>query len=314
MSLRIVFAGSTAFSVPVLEKLLQSEHDVVAIYTRADKPAGRGRLLAETPVKHFARSLTIPIVQPETFKDTGAQLALKAFKPEVMVVVAYGLILPQAVLDIPRLGCINIHPSRLPKWRGAAPVIRTIEAGENQTAVTIMALNAKMDAGDILSQVETNIGETETADHLTTRLFQLGAEALLPVLTDLEQHRAVRIAQNDQEATHAAMVSKAEAEINWQESATTLANKVRAFHSVPVAFTQFQGNPLRIWEAIALNQTPRYAPGVIEHASKEGVEVACGQGILRLLTVQLPGKKPIAATAYWHAHRLYLVPGQQALG
>src|SRR3989344_2742724 len=275
MSLRVVFAGTPCFVVPTLEALLNSSHEVVGVYTQPDRPSGRGQKVTESPVKIAATQHHLPVYQPPNFREEASQLPLKVLKPDVIVVLAYGLILPKAVLEIPRLGCINVHPSLLPRWRGAAPVIRTIEAGDHETGVTVMKMNERMDAGDIISQVKCEVLPADTGDCLLERLFNLGISALLEALNQLEKGKIALTVQDESKATYAHKVSKAEAKIDWQLSAEELAYKVRAFHSVPVAHAVFEGNILRVWEAEVISSSTSVQPGFLVKASRAGIDVAC---------------------------------------
>ena len=308
MSLRVVFAGTPCFVVPTLEALLNSSHEVVGVYTQPDRPSGRGQKVTESPVKIAATQHHLPVYQPPNFREEASQLPLKVLKPDVIVVLAYGLILPKAVLEIPRLGCINVHPSLLPRWRGAAPVIRTIEAGDHETGVTVMKMNERMDAGDIISQVKCEVLPADTGDCLLERLFNLGISALLEALNQLEKGKIALTVQDESKATYAHKVSKAEAKIDWQLSAEELAYKVRAFHSVPVAHAVFEGNILRVWEAEVISSSTSVQPGFLVKASREGIDVACRKGVLRLKKLQMPGKNVISAADFLNAYQNKLNP------
>lgn len=301
--MRIIFAGTPEFAVPSLRALLQSKHDICAVYTQPDRPSGRGRKVQPGPVKALAESARIPVRQPLTLKTAEETQALAELQPDLMVVVAYGMILPQAVLDIPKLGCMNVHASLLPRWRGAAPIQRAIMAGDGKTGVTIMRICLKLDAGDMLHKEECTITGQDTAGDLHDKLAQLGAVGLHKVLAQIETGSIHAEQQDEQLVTYAEKLSKSEAEIDWTMPAEQIARNVRGLNPWPVAHTNFNGEVLRVWRAEVVAETINQAPGVVVHAGKT-LEVATGNGILRLLEVQLPGGKRITAEAFLHAHRL----------
>ncbi len=313
--MKIIFAGTPDFSVPPLEALIEAGHEIVAVYTQPDRPAGRGRKLTASPVKQVALSHNLPVFQPENFKTEEAVTTLQAHQADIMVVVAYGLILPKAVLEAPTNGCLNIHASLLPRWRGAAPIQRAIEAGDAQTGVTIMQMAEGLDTGDMLYKVTTEITEADTAQTLHDRLSQLGAEAIVTVLEDLK--RFPPETQDESQVTYAHKLTKAEAELDWTQPAQVLQRKIQAFNPWPVAFTQLNGKPLRIWQARTqqnekntenLPESPALpneaVPGTVLKVSKEGVDVQTGLGILRLLQVQPSGKKAMPAYDFAQARQL----------
>jgi methionyl-tRNA formyltransferase len=291
-SLRIIFAGTPDFAVPVLQALIESPHRVVAVYTRPDRPAGRGRKLRAGPVKQLAQAHDLPVRQPHGLKDAGVQRELAQFEADIMVVVAYGLLLPPEVLAIPRLGCVNVHASLLPRWRGAAPIQRAILAGDETTGVTIMQMDAGLDTGDMLASARCDIGPQDTARTLHDRLAELGARLLLQTLEQIAAGEQLPVAQNDEKATYAAKLDKSEAWLDWRRPAVSLARQVCAFNPWPVAQTTLDGMTVRIWEACATSADCQgYTPGCVIRTDKQGIEVATGEGVLRITQIQLPGKR-----------------------
>lgn len=299
--MKIVFAGTPEFAVPTLQTLIDSPHEVVAAYTQPDRPAGRGRKLTASPVKDLALTAGIPVAQPENFKAAEAVQALADLQPELMVVVAYGLILPQAVLDIPKFGCINVHGSLLPRWRGAAPIHRAVMAGDSKTGVTIMKVVKKLDAGDMLYKIEYPIGAQATSGELHDRLSELGAEALLKVVDMIETGTLQAEAQDESLVTYAHKLEKQEAVLDWRQSAVELDRKIRGLNAWPVAQTTCNGQVLRVWRSEVLNRPAAAAPGTID-SSAQTLDVATGAGMLRLLEVQLPGGKRINGKDFLNAH------------
>jgi methionyl-tRNA formyltransferase len=301
-SLSIVFAGTPEFSVPVLDVLLRSTHRVVAVYTQPDRPAGRGRQLSMSSVKQFALRHELPVEQPLTLKDPAALQRLSSWSADVMVVVAYGLLLPQAVLDTPRLGCLNVHASLLPRWRGAAPIQRAILAGDAETGVTIMQMDAGLDTGPMILKRTTPILDQDTAATLHDRLAPLGARALLDALESVEG--LVLEPQPREGVTYAAKLRKEEAVIDWSRSAMEIDRAVRAFNPWPIAETRLKGQQLRIWASIAKPDAHDQQPGKVLRYTGEGIDVATGRGVLTLKQVQLAGRKTVSAAEFLNAHRL----------
>jgi len=306
--LRIVFAGTPEFAASALAALMASPHEVCAVYTQPDRPAGRGRRLVASPVKRLAAEHGLPVCQPASLRDEAARQELAAWRPDAMVVAAYGLILPPAVLAMPRLGCLNIHASLLPRWRGAAPIQRAILAGDTESGVTIMQMDAGLDTGAILHKVACAIGPEDTAGDLHDRLAGLGAEAIVQTLDRVAAGAVEAEPQDDALATYAAKLDKAEAELDWREPAADLARRVRAFNPWPVAHTQLDGRVLRIWYAHALADGGG-EPGTVLRAERTGIEVACGAGRLRLERLQLPGGKPMDAAAVLNGRPELFRPG-----
>ncbi|WP_111642190.1 methionyl-tRNA formyltransferase [Marinimicrobium alkaliphilum] len=309
--LRIVFAGTPDFAAHHLQALLDSHHRVVGVYTQPDRPAGRGKKLRPSPVKVLAESHDLPVYQPERLKGDAARAELAALEADLMVVVAYGLLLPQSILDTPRLGCINVHASLLPRWRGAAPIQRAIEAGDQVSGVTIMQMDAGLDTGAMLVKAECTIDPEDTGGSLHDKLLEVGGPALLDALAQLAEGRARPESQDDSEANYAAKFSKNEAALDWHQSAERLALKVRAFNPFPVATTRESGSAdrIRLWQAHALPQTADAAPGTVVATGAEGIDVACGEGCLRLTRIQLPGKKALPVADLLRGHPQLLSPG-----
>jgi methionyl-tRNA formyltransferase len=307
-NLSILFAGTPEFAVPALEALLGTSHRVAAVYTQPDRPAGRGQQLAASAVKQCALRHRLPIEQPATLRDAAAVERLQSWSADLMVVVAYGLLLPQSVLQVPRLGCVNIHASLLPRWRGAAPIQRAILAGDDASGVTIMQMEAGLDTGPMLLTRSTAIGSRETAASLHDRLAVLGAQALLEALDALVQSSTIPRAQPAEGATYAAKLRKEEALIDWSRSAVEIDKQVRAFNPWPVAQTQWNGQQLRIWVAVPTdthaNGAAASRPGAVLATSAEGIDVGTGRGALRLTRVQVAGRKAMSAAEFLNAHRL----------
>ncbi|MFZ5663488.1 MAG: methionyl-tRNA formyltransferase [Pseudomonadota bacterium] len=296
--MRLIFAGTPDFAVPSLRAAAR-HNEVVAVYTQPDRPAGRGRALTPSPVKREAIARGIPVLQPENFRSAPAREALRALQPDLMIVVAYGLILPQAVLDIPRFGCWNVHASLLPRWRGAAPIQRAIEAGDTETGVCLMQMEKGLDTGPVLLAQKTPIGPEETGGELHDRLAVLGAQVLADGLGLLRAGiRPVPQPQPDAGVTYAHKLEKHEAKLDWSQPARALANKVRAFNPWPIAEAELAGERVRIHGAIALAEAVAAAPGTLVRASRDGIDVACGEGVLRLRTLQREGGRPVSAADY----------------
>ncbi|NLA66675.1 MAG: methionyl-tRNA formyltransferase [Gammaproteobacteria bacterium] len=301
--MRVVFAGTPEFAVPSLRAAC-ARAEVVAVYTQPDRPAGRGRGLQASPVKREALARGIPVRQPASLRDAAEQDALRALRPDLMVVVAYGLLLPQAVLDIPVHGCWNVHASLLPRWRGAAPIQRAIEAGDRETGVCLMRMEKGLDTGPVLLSQSLPIGDEETAGQLHDRLAALGAQVLSDGLGLLRAGiRPVPRPQPAEGATYARKLEKAEARLDWSLPARELARKVRAFHPWPVAEAELAGERVRLHDALAIGSAPGAAPGTVLAGGREGIDVACGLGALRIRVLQREGGRPSTAADYLNARR-----------
>jgi methionyl-tRNA formyltransferase len=302
--LKIIFAGTPDFSVAPLQALLDSEHDVIAVYTQPDRPAGRGRKLTASPVKQLALEHDLPIYQPLSLRDETAQAEVADLNADVMVVVAYGLILPKAVLEMPKLGCLNIHASLLPRWRGAAPIQRSIQSGDAETGITIMQMDVGLDTGDMLYKTATPISADDSSQTLHDRLMDMGAQAIIDTLADLPNLQEKAEVQDESLVTYAEKLSKAEAEIDWTKSASELQRAVQAYNPWPVAFCNFQDKPLRIWSSRVIEASTDATPGTVLAVEKDGVQVQTGDGVLCLTQVQPAGKKAMAAYDFAQARKL----------
>lgn len=307
--LRIIFAGTPDFAASCLEALLKTEHDIVAVYTQPDRPAGRGRKLRPGPVKALAQQHNLPVFQPLSLKDQAEQQALRELNADLMVVVAYGLLLPQAVLDAPRLGCINVHASLLPRWRGAAPIHRALLAGDDTTGITIMQMDAGLDTGDMLSKVECPILADDTSGRLHDRLAELGARALVECLAPLAAGTLTPEKQDDSQACYAHKLEKQEAQVNWSQPAERIVRGVRGFNPWPVAYTRLGEDNLRIWSASADPHGSNATPGTIIESSADTIRVAAGEGSVLLTELQLPGGKPQPVKTLMNAHQARFATG-----
>ncbi len=310
--MNIVFAGTPAFAVPALRALHTADHyPIRAVYTQPDRPAGRGRRPTGSAIKQTALEMGLAVYQPERF--TPAEVSrLAQLQPDVLIVVAYGLLLSKAVLTTPRYGCINVHASLLPRWRGAAPIARAIEAGDRITGITIMQMDEGLDTGDILAQLEMVIEDSDTARTLHDRLATAGAGLLLETLGQLQRGDLKRKSQNEAGACYARKLSKEEATLDWTQSAVSLHRKIRALNPWPVASTRFRGRLLRIWEpgSVEFASAPAHStPGMVVTADRHGIRVMSGEGILAIRRLQLEGGKPMAAAAFVNGHRLR--PGER---
>ncbi len=325
--MRIIYAGTPEFSVAALDALIASPHEIIAVYTQPDRPAGRGRGFKASPVKEKALQHNIPVYQPESLKSEQAQQELKTLDADLMVVTAYGLLLPVPVLEAPRLGCINIHASLLPRWRGAAPIQRAILAGDKKTGITIMQMDKGLDTGDMLAIASCDISNKDTASSLHDKLMVLGAKTLMSALPAIAEQTVDRVKQNDDAACYAAKLTKAEAEINWQQSAVEIERAVRAYNSWPVAYCHYEKNTnasgsastsgskasgtklimMRVWQAEVAPQvalTKKSMPGSVIAESVEGIDVITGDGVLRITELQAEGKRRMSVADFLNANSL----------
>ncbi len=309
--LRIVFAGTPDFAARHLAALLSSQHQVVAVYTQPDRPAGRGKKLTASPVKNIALEHDIPVYQPASLRNEEAQQELAAIDADIMVVVAYGLLLPQEVLDTPRLGCINVHGSILPRWRGAAPIQRSIWAGDTETGVTIMQMDIGLDTGDMLKVATLPIEASDTSATMYEKLADLGPDALIDCLSDIANGTAVAVKQDDELANYAKKLSKEEALIDWTMDAAAIERCVRAFNPWPMSYFTVAEQNIKVWQATVETDNQGKAPGTILSADKQGILVATGNGALRLLSLQPPGKKAMTAADLLNSRREWFESGAQ---
>ena len=301
---RLIFAGTPQFAVPSLQRLIAGHAAPIAVFSQPDRPAGRGRKLRPSPVKQCAADAGIPVYQPDSLRTVQAQQQLAALAPDLMIVIAYGLLLPPAVLAIPRLGCINAHASLLPRWRGAAPIQRALMAGDRETGISLMQMAASLDSGPVLAQARCPIEPGMTAGQLHDRLGELAADLLAARLPAILAGQLTAQPQDPQQASYATKLSKSEAELDWRQPAARLARQINAFNPWPVAWTRWHGTVLRLWHARAGIGDSSAAPGTVVQADRDGIRVATGEGLLELLELQLPGRNVLTATAFVNAHAL----------
>ncbi|MBH0004947.1 methionyl-tRNA formyltransferase [Pseudoalteromonas sp. APC 3358] len=305
--LRIIFAGTPDFAARHLQALIQSEHQIVGVYSQPDRPAGRGKKLKASEVKELALEHNLPVFQPQSLKNDEALAELTSLNADIMIVVAYGLILPKAILEAPRLGCLNVHGSILPRWRGAAPIQRAIWAGDEQTGVTIMQMDEGLDTGDMLHISRCPISTTETSASLYTKLAELGPDALIETINKLANGELTPEPQNDELANYAKKLSKEEANIDWSMSALQIERNIRSFNPWPVCFTQMGGQTVKIYQAQVVLQSGD--PGQILSSDKNGVVVACGEHALCITQLQPQGKKPMAINDFLNGRSDWVTPG-----
>lgn len=307
MSLRLVFAGTPEFAAEHLRALLTADHEIVAVYTQPDRPAGRGRKLQPSPVKALALEHNLPVFQPLNFKAPSEVEQLAGLNADVMVVVAYGLILPQAVLNVPKFGCVNVHASLLPRWRGAAPIHRALLAGDSQTGVTIMQMDQGLDTGDMLTKAQCDILPTDTSATLHDRLIELGGPALVTTLAHIERDTLIPEPQDDTLATYAHKLEKSEGRVHWSATAEDIDRQIRGLTPWPGTFTYWNGDTCRILSADVLPQAASKAPGDIERLDDDAIVVATASRCLSITRIQLPGKKAMAVKDLLNARRQHFV-------
>ena len=305
--LRIIFAGTPDFAARHLQALIDSEHHVVGVYSQPDRPAGRGKKLKASEVKELALANDLPVFQPASLKNDDALSELSSLNADIMIVVAYGLLLPKAILEAPRLGCLNVHGSILPRWRGAAPIQRAIWAGDDETGVTIMQMDEGLDTGDMLHISRCPIDATETSASLYTKLAELGPTALVETIAKLANGEITPQVQDDTLANYAKKLSKDEANINWSMDALQIERNIRAFNPWPVCFTQMGENTVKIYQADVVEQ--QGTPGTILNSDKHGIVVACGTHALKITQLQPQGKKPMAVTDFLNGRSDWVTPG-----
>ncbi len=308
-SLRIIFAGTPDFAARHLDALLSSGHQVVGVFTQPDRPAGRGKKLMPSPVKVLAEEHGLPVFQPASLRPQENQQLVADLNADVMVVVAYGLILPKAVLDMPRLGCINVHGSLLPRWRGAAPIQRSLWAGDTDTGVTIMQMDVGLDTGDMLYKLACPITAEDTSATLYDKLAELGPKGLIDTLQQLADNRAQPEVQDEALVTYAEKLSKEEARLDWSLPAAQLERCIRAFNPWPMSWVEIDGQPVKVWQASVIAGQANAAPGTIIEASKQGIQVATVEGILNLESLQPAGKKAMSAQDLLNSRREWFTPG-----
>jgi len=308
-SLRIIFAGTPDFAARHLDALLSSGHQVVGVFTQPDRPAGRGKKLMPSPVKVLAEEHGLPVFQPVSLRPQENQQLVADLNADVMVVVAYGLILPKAVLDMPRLGCINVHGSLLPRWRGAAPIQRSLWAGDTDTGVTIMQMDVGLDTGDMLYKLACPITAEDTSATLYDKLAELGPKGLIDTLQQLADNRAQPEVQDEALVTYAEKLSKEEARLDWSLPAVQLERCIRAFNPWPMSWLEIDGQPVKVWQASVFVGQANAAPGIIIEASKQGIQVATVEGILNLESLQPAGKKAMSAQDLLNSRREWFTPG-----
>lgn len=295
--MKIIFAGTPDFACPSLQTLIKSPHEIVAVYTQPDRPKGRGQQIIASPIKLLAQQHDLPVFQPLNLKTENLPAA------DLMIVAAYGLILPKRILDMPRYGCINVHASLLPRWRGASPIQQAILAGDQESGVTIMQMDVGLDNGDMLLQKKCAIESDDTAQSLHDKIAELGASGLMETLELIEKNQLKPIKQDEALVTHAPKIQKSDAKIDWRESAAKIERKIRGFNPWPIAFCEFQQKPVRIWQAMALNEKAHKTPGTVEKYSKDALIVATGDGLLAIKKLQCAGGKPISAADFINAHK-----------
>ncbi|WP_459177572.1 methionyl-tRNA formyltransferase [Ewingella americana] len=307
--MRIIFAGTPDFAARHLDALLASGHQVVGVFTQPDRPAGRGNKLTPSPVKVLAAAHDIPVFQPKSLRPAESQQLVAELNADIMVVVAYGLILPQAVLDMPKLGCINVHGSLLPRWRGAAPIQRALWAGDSHTGITIMQMDIGLDTGDMLHKIVCAIEPEDTSANLYHKLAELGPIGMLTTLEQLATGSAHAEAQNEALVTYAEKLSKEEARLDWSLPASQLERCIRAFNPWPMSYFLIDDQPVKVWQATVINEQPQVQPGTLITATKGGIQIATSEGILNILQLQPAGKKAMSAQDILNSRREWFTEG-----
>ena len=310
-SLRIIFAGTPDFAARHLDALRAANYNVVGVFTQPDRPAGRGKKLMPSPVKVVAQEHGLPVFQPASLRPAENQQLIADLNADIMVVVAYGLILPKAVLEMPRLGCINVHGSLLPRWRGAAPIQRSLWAGDDETGVTIMQMDVGLDTGDMLYKLACPITPDDTSASLYDKLAELGPQGLIETLQLLASGKARPEVQDESQVTYAEKLSKEEALLDWSLSAAQLERCIRAFNPWPMSYFMMDGQPVKVWKASVLEAATNAVPGTILEADKQGIQVATAQGVLNIEELQPAGKKAMKAQDLLNSRKAFFAPGNR---
>ncbi len=301
--MKIIFAGTPDVATVPLQALLRSNHEVVAVYTQPDRPAGRGKKMVASPVKTLALAYDIPVEQPENFKSEDARATLHSYQADIMVVMAYGLLLPTSILEAPKYGCINIHVSLLPRWRGAAPVQHAILSGDQETGVTIMQMDKGLDTGAILKQQTCAIDKHDTSESIYEKLNTIAPELLLTTLIDIQSATLKSMVQDNTLATYAHKIEKQEAKISWQETSSMIDRKVRAYYPSPIAFFEWRGEFVRIWQGHVVSHFGSQPPGEVLEVNKQGVTIKTQDGAYCITRLQFPGKNPLSGHEMFNAWR-----------
>ena len=308
-SLKIIFAGTPDFAAKHLQALLNSSHQVIGVFTQPDKPAGRGNKLTASPVKQLALQNNLPVYQPISLKDSANQQIIADLNADIMIVVAYGLILPQTILVMPKYGCLNVHGSLLPRWRGAAPIQRACWAGDTETGITIMQMDVGLDTGDMLYKEKCHIEDDDTSATLYNKLAQIGPDALLKTLKLIIEGKAKPEKQNESQVTYATKLSKQEAKLDWNLTATQLERCIRAFNPWPVSYFEINGELIKVWQANVISETTDKTPGTILRADKSGIQIATQDGVINMTLLQPAGKKPMSAQDFLNSRKAWFIVG-----
>jgi methionyl-tRNA formyltransferase len=309
--LKIIFAGTPAFSLPCLQALHHAGHNIVAVLTQPDRPSGRGQKLQASPIKQWALEHDLTVLQPLTLRNTDIQEALKKFNADVMVVVAYGLILPKVILDMPTFGCINVHASLLPRWRGAAPIQYAIRSGDTKTGITIMQMDVGMDTGDILKQADCSIDIQDTSETLFNKLSLIGPKILLETLDDIQENKITPIPQDEAFVTYSPKIEKQEAHINWNSKSEQILLTIRAFYPWPICYTEYQGIPIKIHQGSKISYTGQETPGTILSTKEDKLLIKTSDGAISIQAWQWPNQKVVSIKDWLHAKANLLQIGSQ---